>query len=368
MKVRRAIPPATLRRVLVPSAGALLTTLLCAASLQAQDPPHWASASINIDCTSQCHVPHQASGGAITANASNVALCQSCHSPAGLALDLSINSGDAAVPGTGGFHHAFDVCSQNAETGAQPPLDNEMLLRVMGADAPCPEGYVVCSTCHNQHSSDGTLGGTPRTSPAKQITSLGSTGSVTSQGTFNGAESFWYLVEIDGQGSQSTATFQWSKDNGMTWMQTGVGAGNGGPVALADGVEAVFTGGGGTAFLVGERWEFSGSWPFLRAALDQGGAGSVICRDCHRDWDVTAVDTWNGGSVKSHPVRVAYPAPGTEGYYDDGPREGDGTAQGTGDDGNPTNDLVLDGNSHVECLTCHAPHYADSNTLTIDRP
>ncbi len=353
-----------------------LAALAGTSPAQAEDPPHWLSSSINIDCTSQCHVPHQASGGNLTANASNVALCQSCHNPAGLAQDLSINSNDAAVPGVDGYHHGFDVCALNTETGAQPPLDNEMLLRLMGADVPCPQGYAVCSTCHNQHSSDGSLGGTPRVSPAKQTTALGSTGTVTSQGTFNGAESFWYLIEIDGQGSQATATFQWSKDNGTSWMQTGVAAGNGGPVTLADGVEVVFTGGGGAAFLVGERWEFSGSWPFLRAALELAGAGSVMCRDCHREWDLTcpgdgtcpSVTTWNGGSVKSHPVRVAYPVPGTEGFYDDGPREGDGTAQGTGDDGNPTNDLIFDGNSDIECLTCHGVHYADSNTLTLDQP
>jgi predicted CXXCH cytochrome family protein len=299
--------------VLAPGVVALM--LVGTTTARAQDPPHWFSSSINIDCTSQCHVPHQASGGNLTANAANVGLCQSCHGPSGLAQDLQINSADAAVPGVAGVHHGFDVCAQNADAGAQQPTDTEMFLRLMGADGTCPQGYVVCSTCHNQHASDATFGGASRVGSAKQTTDLGSSGTVTSQGTFNGAESFWYLIEIDGQGSQNAATFQWSKDNGMTWMQTGVGAGNGSPVTLADGVEVVFTGAGGTAFQLGERWEFSGSWPFLRAPLDQAGAGSVMCRDCHTPWDVTCSDvdctdvtTWNGGSVKSHPVRVAYPA------------------------------------------------------------
>ena len=50
---------------------------------------------------------------------------------------------------------------------------------------------------------------------------------------------------------------------------------------------------------VGDQWEFSASWPFLRAELDDldgGGSGSFLCRDCHRAWDMdhTAVETYDG--------------------------------------------------------------------------
>ena len=40
--------------------------------LAAQDAPHWARDGFPMDCTSSCHVPHQASGGAITQAATNV--------------------------------------------------------------------------------------------------------------------------------------------------------------------------------------------------------------------------------------------------------------------------------------------------------
>lgn len=373
MRASEAPPTALLALV-----GAAILALWVPAAA-AQDPPHWASASITIDCTSQCHVVHHSTGGNLTQAASNVALCQSCHRPDGLALDLPINTADKAVPGESGVHHAFEACAQNASTGAQPPLDNEMLLRVMSPDALCPEGYVVCSTCHDQHGSDATMGGTPRIAAAKRLTALGSTGTATSGGTFTGTDGFWYLVEIVAGGNETQARFAYSKDNGLTWQDN---AGNPctpldtascfrldqGPVSLGDGVTVEFSAGSYVDGDPGERWEFSASWPFLRAPVDSAGAGSVLCRDCHRAWDMTAVDTWNGGAVKSHPVRVAYPAAGTEGYYTDGPREGDGTAQASGDDGNPSNDLALDGNGHVECLTCHGVHFADSNTLTLDRP
>jgi hypothetical protein len=42
-----------------------------------------------------------------------------------------------------------------------------------------------------------------------------------------------------------------------------------------------------------------------------------------------------------------------------------GVVQTTGD-GNSTNDLSLGSDSTVRCMTCHYPHNADSNSLTVD--
>jgi uncharacterized protein YlaI len=348
--------------------------LLVAASTRAQDPPHWQGALTGIDCTSQCHTGHHALGGGLTASAANVNLCQSCHRPGGDAGDLAINNADKAGPGQVGVSHAFDVCSANAATGAQKPTDKEMSLRVMGADGDCADGYVVCSTCHNQHSSDPTMGGSSRISPAKQLTALGSTGDAISGGTFTGSDGFWYLIEIVTAGDETAAKFAYSKDNGISWIDNGpnpctpTDTANcfdlaSAPWSLGDGVTVDFTAGG---YADDEQWEFNAAWRFLRAKLDDAGAGSVMCRDCHGDWDMQVVDTWNSGSVKSHPVRRAYPSPGTEGYYDTGPLEGDGRT--TGSDGNDSNDLDFDGNSQVQCLTCHAIHFVDSNTQTADGP
>ena len=86
--------------------------------------------------------------------------------------------------------------------------------------------------------------------------------------------------------------------------------------------------------------------------------------------DHTAVEDWNGGSIKSHPVGVALGVNGA-GYDRAEPLDGDGAPQAPGPshdvDGNPTNDLRLFGGGNVvECLSCHGVHYVDSNTETID--
>lgn len=331
---------------------------LWAGSLLAQDPPHWSSTSLTINCTTQCHTLHQALGGGLTSSASNVNLCQSCHNPTGDASGLPINNADKAVPDTGGTSHAFDVSTVHPQLDTQDPVESEMLLRVMG-------GQVVCSTCHNQHKGEQPFGGTSRISPADQVTALGSTGGVTSGGTFTGAAGVWYLVEITKAGDQSNAEFRYSKDNGTSWFAVQP---TGGSVSLDSGVTVSFAVG---SYVVGERWELSAGWPFLRVALDTGDndVGSEYCRDCHRSWvmdhnDVRAYD----GSYKSHPVGVGLNV-NTRGYDRATPLDGNGADQGGGGgDANPTNDLTLDGDGNVQCLSCHGVHFADSNTQTVDAP
>lgn len=332
--------------------------LLPLARARAADPPHWTSASFTIDCTSQCHTLHQSPGGQLTAAAGNVNLCQYCHNAAGLASDLAINNGDKAVPGTQGTSHAFDVPAVNANFGTVVPAHAQMGLRVMN-------GNVVCSTCHDQHAADSARGGTPRISRAKKLTALGSTGIATSAGAFSGTTGYWYLVEIQAAGAFGTARFRWSKDNGTSWMAQNVvtAASN----ALDNGVSVAFSTGN---YSVGERWEFSASWPFLRAKLDSGDNASAdkFCRDCHSGWamDSAAVRTWTG-AAKSHPVGIALPV--ADAAYRTVPLDGNWEPQGgAGADTNPTNDLKLDSGGRVQCLSCHGAHRADSNTQTVDTP
>jgi predicted CXXCH cytochrome family protein len=342
--------------LLAAAAGCVLAVAASLAPVAAQDPPHWLSTSLQIDCTSQCHTPHQAPGGRLTAAAGNVNLCQSCHNSAGLAAALPLDNADAAVPGVSGSSHAFDAPALNPSFDTQLPLDPEMALRVM-------DGNVVCSTCHNQHKADAAHGGTPKVSPPVQVTALGSTGAVASGGTWTGAEGVWYLLEISRAGTEANARFRYSKDNGISFFpeqSTGV------DVPLDSGVTVSF---GAGDYVLGERWELYASWPFLRADLDAAGAGSVLCRDCHRAWDMdhTAVETWDG-TFKSHPVGVSLGASGS-GFDRPVPLDGNGAEQGTaGADANPSNDLTFDANGDVQCLTCHGVHFVDSNTLTADAP
>lgn len=332
----------------------VLASLVAAAPAQASDPPHWTGAAVDIDCGNACHTPHQASGGGLTQAAANVTLCQSCHNPSGLAQALSLTDADQAAPGTRGTSHAFGVAALNPAAGAQAPLNTEMQLRVMG-------GNVVCSTCHNQHDSTSAFGGTPRISAARKVTALASP-LISSSGTYIGAQGRWYLIEITTGGAVGTARFRWSITNGSTWAGSNILTAAT-PVALNDGVSVTFPAG---TYVVGERYEFSAAWPFLRAT--QGASGNALCLDCHREWNMnhTAVETYDG-AYKSHPVGVGLNANG-RGYDRAAPLDGNGDPQGgTGDDANTTNDLRLYA-SQVQCLTCHAVHHVDSNTQTVDLP
>jgi len=341
--------------------------LLVPAVARPSDPPHWISPSgaIDIQCTMGCHQLHTAPGGQLTAAAGNVNLCQSCHTALGSAADLPLNDTDKAVPGVAGTSHAFDVPTTNAQYGAQPPLDAQMSLRVMG-------GNLVCSTCHNQHVAESAKGGRARIAPARLATALGSTGTLTSGGAYTGTAGLWYLIEIQTTGGSGSATFRWSLDNGTSWMAQNVVSGT--DVALNNGVTVTFTNGSPVAqsFLAGERWEFSASYPFLRAVLDSGDNASAdkFCRDCHRDWVMThsATESYDG-AYKSHPVGVGLNA-NTRGYDRAAPLDANGQEQtgGADRDGNPTNDLRLDSGGRVQCLSCHGVHYVDANSKTVDGP
>ena len=373
----RTQPMPSLRLLLV--AFALMVSLLSVGVVQASDAPHWVGALTVLDCTSSCHALHAAPGGQLTSNESNVQLCHNCHADV-VGRDLPADA-DKADPVFGsGTSHAWDVAAINATYGTVVPSHQEMSLRVM-------EDNIVCSTCHNQHSADGTLGGTSRISPpGDTITSEGSTGTLATSGIFTGPTGVWYLIEITETGSATSARYRYSKDNGGTWFPSGCSSADtttcltatDTPSELPDlvGVELTFTGGSNT-IRVNERWEFFATWPFLRAKLDQGSNATAdkFCRDCHAAWVMehgTDVTTWNGGSVKSHPVGVGLGVNGG-GYDRSAPADGNGLPQashtGLQDvDGNPTNDLALDGSGNVQCLSCHGVHYADSNTLSVDSP
>lgn len=336
----------------------------------ASDPPHWLGAASTTDCTTPCHISHHAQGGGLTSSAGNVNLCQSCHNSG----ELPINSSDTAVPGIGGTSHGFDVPAVHATLDTLLPQNTDMQLRVM-------DGNIVCSTCHNQHSAVASFGGRSRVGTANPVVDLLGSGELSSGGTFTGAAGMWYLVDITETGSESTARFRYSKDNAISWTPsdcspaataTCLTAGTG--VALDNGVDVTFSGIDAGAFVVGERWEFSASWPFLRIALDSGDntSGDKYCRDCHGAWVMThtEVHTWDD-TFKSHPVGVALSANG-QGYDRGVPLDGDGQPQNgaspTDVDGNPTNDLLLDGSGNVQCISCHGVHYADSNTSSVDGP
>jgi hypothetical protein len=367
-----------------------LIILVAVGRVPASDPPHWAGAAQTVDCTSNCHVAHNSLGGGLNPETGNFNLCDSCHSSG----ELPIGSTDVADPSLDkGTSHAFDVAADSGRFGTVLPSDTQRLLRVQ-------EGNLVCSTCHNQHTSDSGYGGRSRVGSADKIAHVSGDGVLTSGGDFTGTTGVWYVIEFAVTGDESTAKFGYSKDNENTWFgcdptpPDGCVTGGelvcddcfttGAPPSPTDGVTFSFSTG---SYVDGERWEFFAAWPFLRrtmplnhaadALVDAGAitTGDMFCRDCHQNWVMTHDDDLVGGggvrsydgNMKSHPVGIGLDA-NTKGYDRSVPLDGHGVAQDTGDDGNPTNDLLLDQFGNVQCLTCHGAHFADSNTQTVDGP
>ncbi len=346
-------------RSLLSTSSALALLLAAAVAPRASHPPHWLSQATTTDCSS-CHIPHNALGGDLNTAANNVNLCQSCHNAAGSASAMPLNNSDIASPSflEMGTSHAFGVNPVNAAFGAASPAAAPMSSRLLG-------GRVVCSTCHDQHAANSADGGTPHISAPKKTTAFTSP-LITSSGTYSGAIGVWYLVEISTGGAVGTARFRYSKDNGATWFASNLLTAA--SVALDSGVSVGFPAG---TYVVNERYEFYGSWPFLRVALDSGdnATGAKMCRDCHGAWtmDYAALETFSGAS-QGHPVGAVLGANG-RGYDRGVPLDGNGAAQGSGGaDANRTNDLTLDATNRIQCYSCHGVHFADSNTTTQDGP
>ncbi|MCD4749121.1 MAG: choice-of-anchor D domain-containing protein [Thermoanaerobaculales bacterium] len=318
--------------------------LLGSSTAWAVDPPHW---YFGMDCES-CHTGHNAAGGGLTNADGNSNLCLSCHTEGGRAGTLPI------LPAHTLATHHYNVTPDAPRWGSQMPTNPEMANRIM-------DGVFVCSTCHDQHSTEAANRGRCRLSIPEILTAFGSTGEITVGGGYTGAGGSSYLIEI----TVADTHFRFSKDGGSTWIgEDDIGA----DIPLDFGLTATFSGGN---FALGERWRFSASFPFLRLPLDQGDnqTGDRFCRECHSLWamgyqDVEDHDTgW-----MSHPVGEGLNANG-KGYDRSAPLDANGAVQGMGGgDGNHSNDFNFDAEGLVQCMTCHGIHYADSNTLTEDGP
>ena len=317
--------------------GGLLAAI--AITAWALDPPH--DISNNINCIN-CHTPHGAAGGSITREAGNPNLCMTCHNPGGIAAPRPFADVDQALPGVGGSSHRWD-------SG--------------------PSGHVERQPGN--------------TSP----------GTLRSGGAFSGRIENRYTITITATGDLGTAAYGWSDAQGNNG--SGI-AGN--DVPLDRGLLLDFADGGTSpSFLAGDSWllevrvdlrlpDFGD--PFERpmaqrlAGLVGLGGGvfdttyaRVVCSVCHdqhsqehqpfdpsappflgdgtgegrffqrRDNDFNqmcvvchAARNVASSALGSHPVGV--PIPG-------------------GEFRSPLA-LDLDPNAEVGCLTCHAPHYADS--------
>jgi|GEM_PF-839365 len=88
--------------------------------------------------------------------------------------------------------------------------------------------------------------------------------SVVAEAAYSGLADATYLVEIETTGEIGDATFRWSKDEGRTWVASGlVTAGITAPVELEDNLEIYWSGGLGADLVAGDRWQLAVStWRF----------------------------------------------------------------------------------------------------------
>jgi hypothetical protein len=95
------------------------------------------------------------------------------------------------------------------------------------------------------------------------LTKIGS-GSATLvlNGDYDRREKRRFLVEMETTGAVGEAAFKWSRDGGLTWEAAGlISGGPEHPVALGDGLEVYWEGGGGTDLVAGDYWTFWGGEP-----------------------------------------------------------------------------------------------------------
>jgi len=360
------------RWIVLPVALAALAAALRAAAI---DAPHDASFATG-ECTA-CHSLHNATGAGLTNQPTNFTLCAGCHdlSPTGGRLGFPWGTADQATPGSGGSHHHWDSPANNPAYGATAPAPiSEMGKRVKN-------GYLQCSTCHDQHAATMANGGTQHTSIPVAVAQVNVSGSGNCQLALDQptatAAARGYLIDMvqaGTAGAAGTALFRFSNDNGTSWFGSG-----GAPYSGSNGIQArqnvqlndganltvTFSQVGAPTCQVGDRWKFYVSYPFLRVS----NANSAMCETCHpsRVMNHVAVEgPGDGTTVFSHPVGVALNANGKN--YDRAANallDANGVLQTTGD-GNSTNNLTLGTGSTVRCMTCHYPHNADSNSLTVD--
>jgi predicted CXXCH cytochrome family protein len=335
----------------------------------ALDGPH--SGVFGDDCMS-CHTLHNAPGASLTSVAGNANLCFSCHNVAGNYFGQWNDGTAQAIPGVSGVSHSWSGAATGM--GATPPgPGSEMGLRL-------PGGSLQCSTCHGQHDYSASAGGTQHVSGVARL--VGTSGTVTLRPPPAAAIPRGYLLQLAAGGAVGAATFRISHD-GRTWLgwsgtawASGVATGRptGAPVSLDDpaGVDVEFAG----TFAAGDQYRFYVGQKFLRVPNVEG----AMCTTCHADrnesWQNvegsgshagTGAPIVPGATVFSHPVGIGMNANGRG--YDRAASavlDADGQPQPSAADGNPSNDLRFSSSGNVTCLSCHAPHNADSNSLSVD--
>lgn len=359
---------------------AALLALVAPAFAAALDAPHNTSQTQTtlVDGCQACHQLHNAIGTSLTTQVTITDACMSCHASVPGAgalhrLGFPWASGDQAdLAAQTGSHHRWDATAINAGVGTTVPSDPEMAARVIA-------GRLECSVCHDPHISNKAF------APTSSMHTSIAVGAAVNETNAGGGSATLTLVAADSalavaRGYRirviSAGNVAASYDGGLTWFRPTTNTGAawvadaavpvGGPylttidLSLQDPALRVRITAGAS---VGDYWDFYVSFPMLRSPNLTGS----LCLTCHGERAQTYAEVRTGGDgVKrfSHPVGAPLTANGL-GYDRAIPLDVDGGAQGAGDT-NATNDLQVGSGGVIGCTSCHAPHNADSNSLTVD--
>ncbi|TAN45590.1 MAG: hypothetical protein EPN22_02190 [Nitrospirae bacterium] len=345
------------------------------------EPPH--NDENNVKCDN-CHTFSNAIGPSST-KYSNDNLCYSCHvSPTGTASAKPFTSGAQAVPGVSGTSHKWSgnmplVDNPNNAYGLRSAdnltFANGSLKKQLVKFGTCSNNVdntskidcvnhggtwtpmATCSVCHNIHNHLGNTW-TPDSSP------LGFTTSAVDNVTLNDSTKNWGVNQWAGGYLMFNANFAsiYPTNAGLYRQITG---------NTATSLTVV---GFPSAIPSGYPYFISKNRRFLRVT----NANSEMCDDCHYYRTSTSgqtnVRTWTGNKL-SHPVNVTLTVGATYNTTPLEPSTASWAAQtGTryygngGTDNNSTNNMILDANNKIRCLTCHNVHYTDSDASTTDAP
>ncbi len=353
---------------------AAVTVLCWAGPSAALDAPHDGSFSGSpADCQT-CHRLHVPVGGTFTNWPTNNEACLTCHDGVLRAENNFFkpdwsSTGSQAVPGSAGIHHKW-----SGSPGVNAPTNPEMASYL-------DSGNLQCSVCHDVHGKKDATGMRIQDTFAPQ-SAFSSYPVGVQQAPMNPPETGGltvtslyaldfplmktYQLEVMGAGSLRVSDDFWMATPTWTTISFTVGntPANDRPLPQDENVLVRMT----STPSVGATWQFFVSYPNLRVS----NVGDAMCLDCHADRNMnhTTVEGGNGSypadgtNYFSHPVNQALGENG-KGYDAADPLDADGSAQGEATEQFPSNKLSLV-EGKVGCTTCHAPHNADSNSLTND--
>jgi len=330
-------------------------------SVFALDAPH--NASETIGCGS-CHIAHNSLGSNLTGQATNPAICKSCHNITGTASRWPFQDGDQAVPGVSGRSHRWSgvmpaVSNPSNQYGLRATANltsSAMKVRLNGSGS-----VVVCSVCHDEHSELNAPW-----DPFILASRVADSGTATAGSTTT-------LVDT----TKSWTVNRWT--NAFVRITDGPHPGTNANIGAA---RRVISNTANTLTVspafnadieASDTYYMTSNRHFMRSA----NSANEMCKDCHYYRVQTDVTVYTG-EMLSHPVGLAMASAKKPARFFNIPAEpeqaGFAVQAGTrgelngGADTNLTNNLVLGLSGEIQCLTCHTMHYADSNSLTIDAP